>query len=211
MKVRKFFKTLLRSQSGKKYLWVSITLTTHPPGGGHYPPPLFNLKKWIWLEKHKLRITFELGNFPFKVVFGGNMKFCIIILMIMTVFSCEAEYSYNPIIPDEPSISQNHPPEIIQITANPQNSILTYNDQHEGSTTPVILSVFAIDKDGDFLSYDWYSEFGRFENTGNWNRARTKLTTWNPPNYGGAWGIECTVSDGIDTDIRRITIEAVTQ
>jgi hypothetical protein len=136
------------------------------------------------------------------------MKYLIIALMILVTFCCEAKYSYNPIIPDVPSRAQNHPPEIIQITADPQNSILTLSDQLEGSSTPVIVSVFAIDKDGDLLSYDWYSEFGRFKRTENYN-TKTNPTRWYPPNRVGLWELECTVSDGIDTDFRTITIEVV--
>jgi hypothetical protein len=146
----------------------------------------------------------------FKDVLGGIMKYFIFILMIMTIFCCEAEYSYNPIISDEPSSSQNHPPKIIQITANPQISTLSYNDQDEGSTTPIILTVYATDKDGDPLSYYWFSEFCRITRRDNYN-TKTNPTQLYPPIHTGTFEVECTVSDGKETDFERLSIEVVTQ
>lgn len=88
--------------------------------------------------------------------------------------------------------SDNHPPVIHSVTANPR--IINTNSS-------TILTCEATDSDSDSLSYLWSCQYGTISNI------LSPTTSWLPPDSSGLYTCRITVSDGKDIEVESVSIE----
>jgi len=89
--------------------------------------------------------------------------------------------------------TQNHTPQIINITANPP--ILGPFSTYEGGTS--VIKVIAVDIDGDSLTYTWTSPEGWFLNRSgeSWSQNEQGYRLYYD-DLNGEYVVTCWVSDG---------------
>ena len=113
------------------------------------------------------------------------MKAYYFLFLLIIFLSCNNNNS-----PTEP---QNNAPVINNILQNTPN--ITVN-------TWVTLTAIATDADGDSLSYFWSCSAGIIKDY----KTDTNPTEWRSPDVAGEYTVNCTVSDGKETDSKSITI-----
>jgi len=113
-------------------------------------------------------------------------KLFFIILLCVAIFHCSKDSSS----PTQPQ-SQNHTPQIINISANPPILTVSYD------VATSVIKVIAVDQDGDSLTYTWTSPQGSF-----WDRSYYSFSKNEQGYYlrkddpNGEYVITCWVSDG---------------
>lgn len=110
-------------------------------------------------------------------------KYLLLFPIITLIWTCSE---------NNPSQSQNSPPTINEITANPSQP---------KSGQVVTLNAIATDSDGDELTYNWSSSAGILSNSGVGNPIN-----WTTPNFEGDFNIICIVSDGKEISTANISI-----
>lgn len=113
------------------------------------------------------------------------MKKYLLLIPLMTIlWTCSEN--------NNPSQSQNSPPVINEIIANPSQP---------KSGQVVTLNAIATDSDGDNLTYNWSVSAGQLSGDGIGNPMQ-----WTTPSEGGEINVICVVSDGKEVVVKNIVI-----